>query len=281
LAEGIHRFLDVLGRAGVMAKVHLTQLAALLLGVAVASIVAVAFVASPPAAGAPRILRSSLAALDSIEPSPPQAELAAEVGSQAESRAGTSAWSWLSAGLAVGLLLAVSASSAEAAIDFERFQVKSSPRLGLCKDNKKYHKKFKDEIYKNQQRQKKYPKDGVVWKRFDAKVAQVKRVEDAYGTRFCGLNDGLPRTIATGELNVRGSTVIPSLMFLYTTGWIGWAGREYLMRTQDKMKEMKIDVPLAVTCMASGFAWPVAAWQDIVNGKFVQKDTDIVRSGLV
>jgi len=209
-----------------------------------------------------------------------QEEPAAEGAPKAEVQEGTSAWRWLGAGLAAGLLLAVSAQPAEAEMDFERFKIKNSPRLGLCKDNKKYHKKFKDEVYKNQQRQKKYPKDGVVWKRFDAKVAQVKRVEEAYGTRLCGLNDGLPRTIANGEVDVRGGIVIPALMFLYTTGWIGWAGREYLMRTRDKMKEMKIDVPLAVTCMASGFAWPVAAWQDIVNGKFVEKDTDIVRSGL-
>merc|ERR1712187_162856 len=102
-------------------------------------------------------------------------------------------------------------------------------------------------------------------KRFDAKVAQVKRVEEAYGTR----------------LGVRGSIVIPALMFLYTAGWIGWSGREYLMRTRDKMKEINIDVPLALTCMASGFAWPVASWQDIVNGKFVAKDNEITRSGLL
>merc|ERR1712039_954003 len=121
---------------------------------------------------------------------------------------------------------------------------------------------------------KKYPKDGVVWKRFDAKVAQVKRVEEAYGTRLCGIRDGLPRTIATGELGVRGSIVIPALMFLYTAGWVG---RSYLLRTQDKMKEIVIDMPLAVQCMASGFAWPVNAWQDIVNGKMVKKDSEIWR----
>merc|ERR1712227_927333 len=132
-----------------------------------------------------------------------------------------------------------------------------------------------------QQRQKKYAKGSVVWKRFDTKIAQIKRVEEAYGTRYCGVRDGQPRTIATGELNVRGGTVIPSLMFLYTAGWIGWAGREYLMRTRDMMKEINIDVPLALTCTASGFAWPVAAWQDIVNGKFVEKTENIYQSGQV
>jgi len=197
-----------------------------------------------------------------------------------EAQDGTSALRWLGAGLAAGLVLAASATPAQAEIDFSAFKIQNSPRLGPCKDNKKYHKKFKDEVYKNQQRQKKYPKDSVVWKRFDVKVAQVKRVEEAYGTRLCGIADGLPRTIATGQMDVRGGIVIPALIFLYTTGWIGWTGREYLMRTRDKMKEINLDMPLVVTCMASGFAWPVAAWQDIVNGKFVAKDTEIPKTGM-
>merc|ERR1712187_169423 len=97
---------------------------------------------------------------------------------------------------------------------------------------------------------KKYPKGSVIFKRFEAKIAQVKRREQAYGDRYCGKRDGLPRTVATGEI-VRGNVVIPGLMFLYTAGWIGWAGRSYLIRTQDEMKELNIDVPLALTCMAA------------------------------
>jgi photosystem I subunit 3 len=266
-----------------MAKSNLTQLAALLLGVAAASAVAVAFVASPPAAGAPRALRSGLTALGGTEPLVRQEELVSEGASQADAQEGTSGLRWLGAGLAAGLLLAASAvpQPAAAEIDFSRFQFKNLPNMVLCKDSKKFHKMFKNEIYKNQQRQKKYPQGSVIWKRFETKVAQVKTTEEAYGTRICGEKDGLPRTVASGEMNVRGSAVIPALMFLYTAGWIGWSGRQYLQRTQDKMKEIKIDVPLALTCMASGFAWPVASWQDIVNGKFVAKDTDIYTSGQV
>ncbi|CAK0877895.1 unnamed protein product, partial [Prorocentrum cordatum] len=99
----------------------------------------------------------------------------------------------------------------------------------------------------------------------------------AYGERLCGKKDGVPRTIATGEF-VRGGIIPSSLAFIYTTGWIGWAGRSYLRRTLDTKKEIMIDVPLALTCMASGFAWPVYAWQEIVNGEMVAKDEDIHRS---
>jgi len=190
---------------------------------------------------------------------------------------------WLGAGLAAGLLMALSSTPADASADSrvrfapERFTIKAAKHLELCKNNKKYHKKIKDQVYKITQRQKKYPKGSVVFNRFEKKIAQVKRREEAYGERYCGKKDGLPRVIATGE-NVRGGVVIPALMFLYTAGWIGWAGRSYLIRTQDEMKELNIDVPLALTCMASGFSWPVAAWQDIVNGEMVKKDTDLHRS---
>jgi len=117
----------------------------------------------------------------------------------------------------------------------------------------------------------------VIFNRFETKIAQVKRREQAYGDRYCGKKDGLPRTVATGEI-VRGNVVVPGLMFLYTAGWIGWAGRSYLIRTQDEMKELNMDVPLALTCMASGFSWPVAAWQAIVNGEMTKKDEDMHRS---
>merc|ERR1712224_1149176 len=91
--------------------------------------------------------------------------------------------------------------------------------------------------------------------------AGLVRRKEAYGERFCGKKDGNPRTIASGEF-VRGGIIPSSLAFLYTTGWIGWAGRNYLRRTRDSKKEIMIDVPLALTCMASGFAWPVYAAGD-------------------
>mmetsp|Transcript_8535 Transcript_8535/g.9636 ORF Transcript_8535/g.9636 Transcript_8535/m.9636 type:complete len:262 (-) Transcript_8535:82-867(-) len=191
---------------------------------------------------------------------------------------------WLGAGLLGGLLLAVSSAPANAIPAFtgsrfapEKFTIKAAKHLELCKDNKKYHKKMKDQVYKITQRQKKYPAGSVVYNRFVKKIELVKAREEAYGDRYCGKKDGRPRVIATGE-NVRGGVVIPSLMFLYTAGWIGWAGRSYLIRTQDEKKELNIDVPLALTCMASGFSWPVACWQEIVNGELVVKDTDLHRS---
>jgi len=198
---------------------------------------------------------------------------------------GPSFLKWFGAGLAAGVVLAVSAApqpanaTADSRVTFspEKFTIKAAKHLEPCKDNKKYHKKIKDQIYKITNRQKKYPKDSIIYNRFEKKIAGVQRREEAYGDRFCGKKDGLPRVIASGEI-VRGGVVVPALMFLYTAGWIGWAGRSYLIRTGDEMKELNIDVPLALTCMASGFSWPVAAWQDIVNGRMVVDDKNVHRS---
>jgi len=196
---------------------------------------------------------------------------------------------WIGAGMLAGMILAVStAPAANAALAGSLtdtpwtgpslgFTIKSAKHLELCKDNKKFHKRFKDQIYKKDKRQKKYAEGSAIWNRYTQKKASIKRREDVYGERFCGKADGLPRVIATGEPGIKGGVVTPAFMFLYTAGWIGWAGRSYLTRTRDVQKEILIDAPLALTCMASGFAWPVNAWQEIVNGEMVVPDSEIYR----
>jgi len=194
----------------------------------------------------------------------------------------SSAFKWLSAGLAAGMVAAAMTAPAEAYTSgYDSWNpsrnwdpaFKWTKRVDLCKNNKKFAKRLKTEIYKVQQRQKKYPEGSVVYNRFVDKIALIKRREVAYGERYCGKLDGLPRVMVQPGVKV-GGVVIPSLMFLYTAGWIGWAGRSYLLRTRDPQKEINLDVPLALTCMASGFAWPVLAWQDIVNGEMAVPDED-------
>jgi len=207
----------------------------------------------------------------------------------------SSFFKWLSAGLLAGVLMAVSATEPVQAKPMEQpgafgqayefraqdYTIKTSKILEPCKNNKKFKKNISNEIYKLQTQQKKYAEASAVYARFTKKIALVKQREAAYGDRFCGKKDGWPRTIATGEFDVRGSVIWPSVIFLYIGGWIGWAGREYLCRTGNPERELNIDVPLALTCMASGFAWPVSAWQDIVNGDFVVPDNQINNGGPV
>jgi photosystem I subunit 3 len=43
-------------------------------------------------------------------------------------------------------------------------------------------------------------------------------------------------------------------------------------------KEIIIDVPLAVKCSLSGFAWPLAATKDMLSGEMFAKEDEITVS---
>ncbi len=102
-----------------------------------------------------------------------------------------------------------------------------------------------------------------------------------YAQALCG-PEGLPHLIVDGRLDRAGDFLIPGILFLYIAGWIGWVGRAYLIaikkdpNTEDK--EIIIDVPLAVTCMLGGFAWPASAIGEFTSGKLVAKDDEITVS---
>jgi len=199
---------------------------------------------------------------------------------------------WIGSGVVIGLLAVAFSSTPVEAYNtplsgqptWEQNIAKGSvtpvdyrSKLEPCKQSKKYAKRIKDSLYKIKTRQDKYPEGSVVYNRFVEKTARIKARQAAYGERLCGKKDGLPRVLA--DNSIKGGVLLPSLVFLYITGWIGWVGRDYLRKTRSIEKELNMDVPLALTCMASGFAWPVLGWQAIVNGKMAVNDYDLYRSG--
>jgi photosystem I subunit 3 len=98
---------------------------------------------------------------------------------------------------------------------------------------------------------------------------------------LCG-KDGLPHLIADGRWDHAAEFTLPGLLFLYITGWIGWVGRKYL-RTMSTVansteKEIIIDVPVALTIMASGFNWPLSAWQELTSGNLLANKDEITVS---
>ncbi|MCM1982211.1 Photosystem I reaction center subunit III [Lyngbya confervoides] len=107
-----------------------------------------------------------------------------------------------------------------------------------------------------------------------------KRFE-RYSQALCG-PEGLPRLIVDGRLSHAGDFAIPSVLFLYIAGWIGWVGRTYLQAIQKEkdpaMSEIIINVPLAVKCMISGFAWPLVAFKEITTGEMFAKEEEITVS---
>jgi len=104
-----------------------------------------------------------------------------------------------------------------------------------------------------------------------------KRAE-RYAQALCG-PEGLPHLIVDGRFTHAGDFLIPSVLFLYIAGWIGWVGRAYLIAIRaDKNpeeKEVIIDVPLAFGKMITGFAWPLAALQELASGKLTAPDNEI------
>lgn len=108
----------------------------------------------------------------------------------------------------------------------------------------------------------------------------AKRFE-RYAQSLCG-EDGLPHLIVDGRFSHAGDFLIPSIMFLYIAGWIGWVGRAYLIAIREdknaEEKEIIIDVPLALKCVAAGPLWPLAAFKDIMSGAMFAKDNEITIS---
>jgi photosystem I subunit 3 len=104
---------------------------------------------------------------------------------------------------------------------------------------------------------------------------------ERYSQAMCG-PEGYPHLIVDGSLDKAGDFLIPSVLFLYIAGWIGWVGRAYLQIAKKSAtpeeKEIIIDVPVAISCMLSGFLWPLAALKEITTGEMFAKDDEITVS---
>ena len=84
---------------------------------------------------------------------------------------------------------------------------------------------------------------------------------------LCGVEDGNPRLIADGRLDHLGDFIIPSILFLYVAGALGWAGRDYLIKAnRDANLEIMIDTPKAIQSLVVGLLWPAQAIPAILSG---------------
>ncbi len=109
-----------------------------------------------------------------------------------------------------------------------------------------------------------------------------KKRFERYASQLCGATDGLPRLIVDGRLSHAGEFLIPSVLFLYITGFIGWAGRAYLIAAREdknpEEKEIIIDIPLAIKSIIAGLLWPAAAVGELLSGKLTAPDEEITVS---
>nr|QCI04988.1 photosystem I reaction center subunit III [Callithamnion tetricum] len=155
--------------------------------------------------------------------------------------------------------------------------------LTPCEDSAPFAKRLKNTVKKLEGRLSKYdpstPPAIAIQKQINQ--TQVRFAKYSQSGVLCG-SDGLPHLIADGRWNHAGEFMIPGLLFLYITGWIGWVGRGYLrsisLTNKPIEKEIIIDVPLALKFSLSGFIWPLAALQELTSGELLASNDDITVS---
>lgn len=114
-----------------------------------------------------------------------------------------------------------------------------------------------------------------------AATPQAKARFEMYSQAECG-TDGLPHLIVDGRWSHAGDFMIPGIAFLYVAGCIGWAGRVYLQAIRGSkdatMREIQIDVPLALKSTIAAATWPLAAFSEFTSGKLLESDSKVTVS---
>jgi len=155
--------------------------------------------------------------------------------------------------------------------------------LTPCKDSAVFKRRLEGSVKKLTGRLANYEEGTPAYLALEAQIDQTKARFDKYGKQglLCGA-DGLPHLITDGRWSHAGEFILPALFFLYTTGWIGWAGRSYMQFTKKTDKpnenEIIINVPVAIGMMASGFLWPLSAWNELVSGELLVPGDEITVS---
>lgn len=152
-----------------------------------------------------------------------------------------------------------------------------------CNQSPSFTKRLDATIKKLESRLKKYDAGSPPSLAIEQQIKRTQQRFERYGKSglLCG-KDGLPHLITDGRWNHSIEFVIPGLLFLYTTGWIGWVGRKYIRTisnsTNATEKEIILDVPLALKIMSTGFIWPISAWQEYISGTLLADAKDITIS---
>jgi hypothetical protein len=105
--------------------------------------------------------------------------------------------------------------------------------LVLCKDSEEFKRGFEKTIEGLEKRKECYEKGTPVYDNLEGEIGRTKERFEVYKNCICGDSDGLPHLIADGGtilygINGTGDLIIPGFIFLYISGYIGWAGRRYL-----------------------------------------------------
>ena len=170
---------------------------------------------------------------------------------------------------------------------FSLFSMKSAQadfsQLTPCKESPAFQKRLASSVKKLENRLKLYTPESKEATFLTNEIRATKSRFERYGNSnlLCG-KEGLPRIIASGQWDHANEFVLPGILFLYITGWIGWVGRKYVRyatTTENPFEnEIIINVPVALSIMNSGFLWPIEAWKEFTSGDLLASDEDITVS---
>lgn len=177
--------------------------------------------------------------------------------------------------LAIFCLIFFGFSFSEAKADFKN--------LIPCKESAAFEKRLNTEIKKLENRLKFYTPESREANALISQIESTKTRFNNYGKSnlLCG-KEGFPRIIATGQWDHVNEFVIPGVLFIYITGWIGWVGRKYIQfaaKSENSFEnEIILNVPKAYGIATTGFLWPIEAWNELKNGELVAAEEDVTVS---
>ena len=155
--------------------------------------------------------------------------------------------------------------------------------LTKCSESPAFTKRLNASVKKLEQRISTYEAGTAPALALQKQVERTKARFDKYSRSelLCG-TDGLPHLIADGRWSHAAEFILPGFGFIYIAGWIGWVGRSYVQwaRTSDKPteKEIIIDVPVALSFVATGFVWPFSAFKEFTSGNLIASADEITIS---
>ena len=155
--------------------------------------------------------------------------------------------------------------------------------LTKCSESPAFTKRLNASVKKLEQRMTQYEADSPPALALKQQIDRTKARFDKYSRSelLCG-TDGLPHLVADGRWSHAAEFILPGFGFIYISGWIGWVGRKYLRAVSTTKNpaesEIIINVPLALKIMATGYIWPISAWQELVSGELVAKKEEVTVS---
>jgi len=155
--------------------------------------------------------------------------------------------------------------------------------LTKCSESPAFTKRLNSSVKKLEQRLALYEADSPPALALKQQIKQTQARFDKYGRSelLCG-TDGLPHLVADGRWSHAAEFIIPGFGFIYISGWIGYVGRKYVRAVSTTKNpaesEIIINVPLALKIMATGYIWPISAWQELISGDLVAPTDEVTVS---